>query len=91
MKRSTGALLFSLVSAVGVALVWTRVLPALGGAIGAVVIGFVGSFLGFVAAGDGARRRDNVVAWTGAILGSLAVLVGCGLFLATLLASGGGR
>lgn len=86
MKRSTGALLLSLVSTIGVALVWTAVLPW-GGSIVSVVAGFVGSFLGFVAIGDSDRRSDDVIAWVGALLGAAATLIGSGLFLGPLLST----
>jgi hypothetical protein len=86
MKRSTGALLFSLASVVATALVWTGVLPW-AGSIGALVLSFIGSFLGFVSVGDSKARGDNFVAWAGAIIGSLVMIVGCWLFLVPLLAS----
>lgn len=86
MSRPTSALVLSLASLVGVVLQATHAVPWMGSIV-SIVLGFAGAWVGFLAIGDTERRRDNVLAWSGAILGTITVGIGCYFFLGPLLAT----
>lgn len=83
MRRAAAALTFSLISLVLVVLTWVHVLPW-GGSIAATTASFVGSFNGFVMT-DKEQPRQNVIAWTAAIVGTVVMVIGTTLFLAGLI------